>query len=201
MKAKYIVIAVVVVVLLAGAAFVGGRLLGRAKEAAGPQGMVLSDGSVAVVQGNGGAPGGMMAVGGGPGGPQAISVEIKPAPELPTRAPDVAGQLKRVEDNSLFVGTGDMGFMITMDEAGNTNTEMPESKGPEVEVVVTRDTKIYRDVMQPPSLEAGGDIPTEIQQEVTLITLNDIGEQGGISAWGEKRGDRIIAEIVLYMGF
>ncbi|MBN2391707.1 MAG: hypothetical protein JXR84_13360 [Anaerolineae bacterium] len=201
MQVKYIVIGVIVVALLAGAAFVGGRLLGRTKETNGPQAMMLSDGDVAVMHNSGGALGGMMAVGGGPGGAQPVTVKIEPAPELPARAPDVAGQLKRVEDNSIFVGTGDVGFMVRVDEAGNTETNIPEATGPEVEVVVTRDTKVYRDMMQPPTIGSGEDVPSVMQQKITLITLDDIGEQGAISAWGQKRGDRVIAEVVLYIGF
>jgi hypothetical protein len=162
-------------VLLAGAAFVGGRLLNSQPQTTGP-----------------GGPGGLAI--GGPGG--AVSVEVENAKELPQSPPDVTGIFSRREDNSIFVTSGDGTFTVTVDESGHVNTDTGGSTQ-EVEVVVTGDTVVYKDVTQS---QFGGGPPSsgKVQQKVEPGSADEIGENSFVTAWGERRGDRLIASVVLY---
>jgi hypothetical protein len=39
-----------------------------------------------------------------------------------------------------------------------------------------------------------------IQQVVNPGSVEELGKNSSLSAWGEKRGDRLIADVVLYSG-
>jgi hypothetical protein len=202
MKGKYIVIGVVIVLLLGGAAFMAGRLLQKSAQTEEvPQGMIGPNGEVI-------APGISSSSGGGGESSTmaSVSVRMEPAQELPATDPNVRGQLRRVEDNSIFVkdiGGGGM-VVATMGDDGELTIDSPGSEGTdtEIEIVVTQDTQIYREVTEMLALDDGdSDTPATVQQKVEPTTLDDIGDQGLITAWGQKRGDRLIAEVVVYMGF
>jgi len=172
-----IVAGLVGLALLVGAAFVGGQLLSSQGQA--PTG-----------------PGGLQLVGpGGEGGQAGVELELEGAKELPQSPPDVTGIFSRREDNSIFVTSGDGTFTVTVDESGNVNTDAGGNTQ-EVEVVVTGDTVVYKDVTQsqfdgPP---AGG----KVQQKVEPGSADEIGENSFVGAWGERRGDRLIASVVVY---
>ncbi|MCL4505573.1 MAG: hypothetical protein M1140_06060 [Chloroflexi bacterium] len=102
-------------IVLAAAAYVGGRLLNR-----GPAG--AAGGQAMMARGEGGV---------------TRSFLLLPAKELPQKTPDVRGVLVRRQDKSLFVGTGVL--MNLSDEAPTTYD------GPVLEVVVTHDTQIFCD--------------------------------------------------------
>jgi hypothetical protein len=180
MKRKALVVGgiVVLVVLLAGAAFVGGRLLNG-------QGVPVqaSQGGLKFASSQGGKPG------------QTFQLDIQPAKELPQTPADVKGLFDRRQDNSLFVGTGQVRMMAQKDQSGNVTTSATHD-GPTVEVVVTSQTTVYRDVTlkqfsgQPPS----GKIP----QVVEPGSLDEIGQDSLVTTWGKKTGDRIIAEVLVY---
>ncbi len=165
-------------VVLIGAAFVGGQLLNRTTPA-----------------GNGG--GGMsFTTQGGPGGGQTMSVEIIPAKELPTTPPDSIGLFVRRGDQSVVVSEASGGqVMMMVDESGKVSSKT-EGASRETEVVVTADTVIYRDAMQPDPANVPAD--GKLQQKVEPGKLDEIGENSFISAWGERRGDRLIATTILY---
>ncbi|UCC63600.1 MAG: hypothetical protein JSV36_00635 [Anaerolineae bacterium] len=160
--------AAIVVLLLASAAFVGGRLLGD-------QNQVTGEGS------------GPRVIRGGPGGTQ--SLEIVPAEELPSAPADVRGLYVRREDNSLLVGTGE--FMLNIRDG----EVISDYDGPEVEVVVTHDTVVYRDKTQYGTDEAKDG---EIQQVVRSGSLEEIEKHSLISVWGQERGSRLFAEVLVY---
>ena len=166
---------IALVVILASAAFVGGRLLNNQ---AGPTG----------------GKGGLM-IKGGPGGGQAVSLQIEPAKELPGTAPDVRGLFAERKDNSIFVTLGDK-FMVQVDKNGTVNTQT-DGNGDKLEVVVTGDTTIYKDVTQA-SLDSPPPSDGKVQQQVAPGTLDEIGSNSFVSAWGERRGDRVIAKVLLY---
>ncbi|MBI5564471.1 MAG: hypothetical protein HY870_06225 [Chloroflexi bacterium] len=162
--------------VLAGAAFVGGRLLNQLAQQTG-------------------GPGGMMISGGPGGGGQAVSMKLVRAKELPEAEPAATGLFAERKDNSIFVTIGNE-FMVQVDENGTVNTQT-DGNGQQLEVVVTGDTILYKDVTQM------GDVKTqpvngELQQQVAPGSLDEIGANSLVTAWGERRGDRVIASVLFY---
>ena len=114
---------------------------------------------------------------------------VTPAPELPTSTPALSGMLVERKDNTLIVQT------VSFDPGsgwrlGDSNAPMDASSGPQVEVVVTRQTIIYRDDFDFED--------TFIQQTVEQTTLDYLDEQMLITVWGRKEGERLIADIMLF---
>ncbi len=166
---------IALIMLLSGAAFVGGRLLNN---------------QPAQTMGQGG-----LMIKGGPGSEQSVPVQIEPSKDLPNTAPDVRGLFSERKDNSIFVTIGDR-FMVQVDQNGTVKTQT-DGNGDKLEVVVTSDTTIYKDATQLPEPGAppnGG----KVQQQVAKGSLDEIGSNSFISAWGERRGDRLIARVLLY---
>src|SRR5688500_8064835 len=88
---------ILVVLLLAGAALLGGRLLRG-------QGMpVLSSGNSGLRISNNGGP--------------AISLDIQPVGELPETPAEVRGLFDHRENNSIFVGTGRVTMIVEQDQS------------------------------------------------------------------------------------
>jgi hypothetical protein len=176
---------VVLVALLASAAYVGARMLAAPGAAAG-------SGSRAKV---------IEFVGDDGSGPVSLHIRIEPAPELPDRAPDAAGIYVRRQDSSLYVGTG--GIELDVEVNGNTGERQVNLShdGPEVEVVYTRDTVLYRDETEMPIAEPGKMKSGEHTIQQTIVpagSLEEIGQNTELQVWGRKRGDRIVAEVIVY---
>lgn len=170
---------VVLALLLAGAAFVGGRLLNGQGLTGGP-----SNGPIA-------GPGN-----GGPGFQQRqASAEdmVQPAKELPQTPADVAGIFDHRDNNSIFVGTG--GSTTVMQPGGSADSSYD---GPMVEVVVTSQTKIYKDVTSRQFNNGPAPEGQKVQQVLEPGSLDEIGQDSSITVWGRKTGDRFIAEILVY---
>lgn len=172
----WIAAALALVVVLGAAAYLAGQMLNRSGQ---PQG------------GRAAGSGPKIAISkGGPGGKSVpIELDIKPAKELPQTQPEANGILTERKDNSLFIGTGNVTVRASSEGDVDSNYD-----GPVIEVVVTQDTKIYRDItnIDPENLEES------IQQQVELAAVDDIGGQATISVWGRKVGDRIIADVVFF---
>lgn len=152
-------------VLLVGAAFVGGRLLARQ-----PQ-----EGWGVTYTGEGGE-----------GAVHHFGPVERPE-ELPDEEPDVCGVVTRRDGNSLFLGTGS--YSVGVGEDGVTELDYD---GPEVEVVVTHDTEIYQETIE---LDFEADT---MQRTLEPASLDDIGQATSVQVWGEKRGDRVTARVVVY---
>jgi hypothetical protein len=187
MKRRIIIVGgiAMIVLLLAGAAFVGGQLLsGQGLPGLGPAGGLT-----------------MFTSQGGKGGQgQRISIQTIPAKELPQTPADARGIFDHRKDNSIFVGTGNVHMMVMTNQSGQVQTSSSHT-GPTVEVVVSPQTIVYRDVTmqqynggEPPS--SSGTI--KVQQAVEPGSLDEIGENSDITAWGKKTGDRIIADVLVY---
>ncbi len=176
-KILVIPIAILVVGLLAGAAFVGGRLLNG-------QGLPGLSGGPSIV-----TSGGKTSIRFGPG-------DIQPARELPQTPPDVKGVFDHRQDNSIFVGTGQVQVSVSKDPSGNLQTSSSHS-GPVVEVVVTTQTVIYHDTTME---QFNGPPPSgqKIQQVVEPGSLAEIGTSSLITVWGRQTGDRYIADVLVY---
>ena len=120
------------------------------------------------------------------------SIDIMSADEMPSDAAEAAGLFVRREDNSIFVGTGDIRAYL------NTNGEVGAGHdGPVAEVVVTHDTLVYCDETRYVPEEA---IDGDIQQVLEPGSLDEIGAHSIISAWGQERGDRVLADVLIYQG-
>jgi hypothetical protein len=174
MKRKGLIIAIVaaLVLLLAGA-YVAGRLL---NEGLGP--IRVGGGNVTISSGDG----------------SMIEAEYVPADELPDSPSEIAGLFSRREDNSIFVRETDGGFRISMDKEGNVSTNAGDE---ETEVVVTNETEIYVDVTS--------NKISELEDGDTLVqtlkpgSIEELGTLSFLQVWGERRGDRIIADVLVYM--
>jgi hypothetical protein len=186
MNKKLIIILTIGLVIVAAAAFVGGRLL----------------------NGGFGGPLGMMPFGLGPGGGGqfTMSVNVLPAPELPKTPSDLTGSFVERKDNVITIqsfpmngeGGGVAVFSTSSGDNGGASVSSADmSSGPKQEVVITGKTIIYRDSteMVPPSSDQAN---TTIQQTVEIATLDDLSSQTMVQVWGRKNGDRIIADIIMF---
>ena len=193
MKKKMIIgLAVVAgIVVLAGAAYLAMSLMAPGRAATSSLGVLP-------------APGGK---GTGYAGKVTVKIQLAPAPELPQNPPDVKGQLAEMKDNSLTVRTMALGIMEGSTSvrggagAGNspiTTTVGDDSASTTTEVVITQNTKVYRDatfdaISGPPPADG------EIQQKVEPYSLAQAAKDGAdsVTAWGARRGDRLIADVVV----
>ncbi|HBY94492.1 MAG TPA: hypothetical protein DEP84_11130 [Chloroflexi bacterium] len=144
------------IVLLLGAAFVGGRLLAQQNVAPVTQGVRLS----------------------------------RPA-ELLEEPPVTMGSVEKVEGKTIILEmpAGEGGVVYS----GPGGTTKKEGEWKQIQVVVTQDTKIYRDIpIKPEELQRGGQRQLQVE-EVTLADVK-VGEQ--IEVWGQKIGDRVLAEVI-----
>jgi hypothetical protein len=169
---------VVLLMLLASAAFVGTRMLTAPDETAGAAG---GGGRVMEIVSDDGS------------GPVSLRIIIEPASELPDRPSEVSGVFVRRQDDSIFVGTGNVELDVDIEDGGEPVINL-SSDGPEIEVVVTRDTIIYSD-----ETDIHGDsAPQEsgekkIQQVIKLVdSLDEVGPNSELQVWGERRGDRVV---------
>jgi len=178
-RLPYIIGGIVLLLLLAGAAFVGARLLNG-------QGLSFTS--------SGGGSGPSLSLG-GPGG-KMVKLDIEPSKELPQTPADVNGLFDHRQDNSIFVGTGRVTMAFKKDPSGKVETSSNHD-GPTVEIVVTAQTKIYKDVTM---RQFDGPPPEgqKIQQVLEEGSLEDVGQSSMITVWGKKTGDRFIAEILVY---
>jgi hypothetical protein len=179
-----ITIAVVSLLVVAGAVFVGARLLNAPGE-----GDSLLNAPGLFIQGAGPGLGGVM-----------VKFDLKPAPELPQTLPEVNGLFDHREDNSIFVGTGKISFSVTKDQATGQKTSSSSSDGPPVEIVVTHDTTLYLDTTEMPSPGSGATSGVQtVQQTVKPVdSLDDLDKNTYIQVWGHRSGDRVVAQVVVY---
>ena len=63
-------------------------------------------------------------------------------------------------------------------------------------MVVTSETIVYKDVTAD---SFGGRLTSgTVQQKVKPASADEIGEDTVATAWGEKRGDRLVARVLVY---
>ena len=180
MQNKRLIIVLGILVIVVGvAAFIGGRLL---NQKAGPLGFGLPKGN-----------GDMMSV----------SIQITPAPELPTTKPETLGLFVERKDNSIVLssvsmdaGGGGMVVQVGGGEGESVAGSPVGNDGPKVEVVVTKETTIYLETTQPSGPPSPGNNNMVLQQTVAEGSLDDLTSQSFVTVWGRKSGDRIIAEVL-----
>jgi len=169
MKTKKTYIIFGILILLAGiAAFVAGRML---------------NGNV-----------GTVGLGGPNAGRVSISLDdITPAPELPGTKADITGSFVERLDNTIIVQAVSFGTNV----GGLTgDSPMDENSGIRVEIVVTGETMIYKDVTQFPA-PVNGEVHN-VQQAADEGTLDDLNTETFLSVWGHRTGDRIVADVIFY---
>jgi hypothetical protein len=134
----------------------------------------------------------------GSGNPVTVKTVILPAPEIPISNDGVGGVFLRQEDNSYFVGTGDSSVSVQV-ENGEAATAIDHS-GPEVEVVVSQDTIFYEDITEVSFAASEGESKEQtVQQEVRQVDPpSDLTQGVSLMVWGERRGDRIVATVVVF---
>lgn len=161
------------VLLLAGGAFVAGRLLSAGPAVGDDDGPTIKVG-----------------IGKGP----LVEAQWVPAEECPASEPDVAGAFAQRQDNSLFVNETQDGFMITKNDTGSFS--VINTTGRIHEIVVTGGTAVYVDVTTNNIDEALSD--GKLYQKLKAGSIEEIGDLSYVRAWGEMRGDRLIANVLVY---
>ncbi|MBN1314633.1 MAG: hypothetical protein JXA42_04170 [Anaerolineales bacterium] len=126
-------------------------------------------------------------------GRQMFTINLEESEELPDKEPDVIGFFSHWEDNSLYVNESDGGAFIVAAEDGEISTNAGSK---ETEVVLTKETIVYRDATfdNLDASSSGG----EFKQILKPGSVDEIGEMSPVLAWGEKRGDRLVAKVLVY---
>ena len=120
--------------------------------------------------------------------------DITPALELPTTTPEITGLFIERNDNTVIVQT--VSFNAGVSGIAE-NASSDANNGPRVEVIVTGETIVYRETTEFSNPVAGEEF--SIQQTVEEDTLDNLNSQTMITVWGRKNGDRVIADVLLYM--
>ena len=132
----------------------------------------------------------------GSGNPVTVKTIIEPAAELPQRPAEAGGIFLRAEDNSYFIGTGAISLNVSV--INGERSVAAEHSGPEIEVVVGHDTTFYKDVTKV-QFEASESKEQRVQQELKVAEQpEEMSETANITAWGERRGDRVIADVIVF---
>ena len=160
--------------LLGGGAFMTGRLLGEGS-------------------GNPGSDDGLTVKIGTDNG-KVTEVDYIRAEELPEEPPDIAGAFERRQDNSIFVNETNGGFALGKGDDGTLS--VTNATGTISEVVVTTHTDVYVDLSMETLEQAAAE--GVLRQIVEPGTVEEIGELSFVRAWGEMRGDRMVASVLLY---
>jgi hypothetical protein len=122
-------------------------------------------------------------------------ITILPAEELPKTEPEVSGVFVERQDNIIFVETDPPHA-----GSGVSGSPVGIGGGQKFEVVLTTETIIYHETTKIPAQRPTGDDPRVLQQTVVAGTLDDlINSQSLVRVWGRKSGDRIIAEVLMYL--
>lgn len=137
------------------------------------------------------------------GDPVSVQTTILPAAELPDAETAASGIVLGRQDDILTVGTGAIELAVEVQVDAGTGQEttsvVPSTNGPELEVVLTRGTLLYRDItdIQGQTPDESGEVT--IQQKIRPATdSTQIKEKMEAQIWGERRGDRILADVVVF---
>lgn len=127
-------------------------------------------------------------------------IKIVAAEGLPETVFELIGGVISKEGNSLFVQSKQNQAIGLI---GGRGVEAGKDAGPPTEVVITHNTEFYRDTTwdayrtgekDRSALRGGG----EVQQEIVPGSADELGPGSGVTVWGERNGDRVVAEFILY---
>lgn len=166
--------------ILGAAAFIGGRLLNGKSSGLG---QIFNFGNNAMSM---------------------TSFEMEPSPLLPKTNPLIYGTFAERKDNTIYVQTfstdavngGGVIIVSTSGDSGSgeTTANISGNNGPKVEVVITKDTKIYKDVTE---INFDNQANQTAQQELEEGSIDDLSKNSMLTVWGRKVGDRTIAEFIV----
>ena len=136
-------------------------------------------------------------------GPVSVRTKILPAEELPNEQAAAGGVLISRADNTLIIGTGNINLEVDISVDPSTGQEdvtlIPSTDGPQLEVVVGVDTILYNDVTDLTSNAPAESGEREVTQQLrSAASLEEMPEQAELQVWGERRGDRVIASLVVF---
>jgi hypothetical protein len=166
----------IVLLLLLAAAFMGGQMLApKGETAVSPQNPTQANEIADLTS---------------PDGGQTFSApKPQAAAGLPSTPPETTGLFLERTDDTLRVGTGSVTAMISTDPDA-----VPEFSydGIAMDILVTNQTQLYEDVTEYTFGQ------TAVQQElIQLENLNDLQENTILQVWGQRDGDRIIADVII----
>ena len=133
---------------------------------------------------------GMLAFGPKGGVPLFGRVAATKASELPVPEADLIGVFTQRQDRSIFVATTIQEYSKQEFLDGSKKLTHIFS-GPFVEIVTTRNTAVYEDV-------TNAHPAPHTQQFVEESTLEGLGPEALVTAWGTRQGDRLIADVLVY---
>ena len=165
---RNIILAVLAVALLATAAFVGGSLLREGQAAS-----------------------------------EKDDFKIVAAEGLPETSFELLGGVMNREGNSLFVQAEQMNEALGLigDKGGVDEKGSNENTSPPTEVVISHETEFHRDSTWDIYISGEADkndLGNQIQQEIVPGSAEEIGPGSRVTVWGERNGDRVVAEFILY---
>jgi hypothetical protein len=132
-----------------------------------------------------------------------VRITFADPPELPEQAADAAGLFLGRDGEQLSVGTGaievDVSVEVINDQEPVT-TFNASHDGDELQVTVDDNTAYYRDVTERPEitaeiLEAGA---LQVTRVVEPGSLDEIGQNMEIRAWGEFEDGQLVADMIVY---
>lgn len=153
-----------------------------------------------------------------------FEIDFSAAKEIPQTEPEATGLVKKIDGNSLNIQEFNINEMLsTIGEGGVIMKEIKieaddlenledlsipvfgGADGPETEVVISRETKIYRDVtmddFEPVMMQPGDPppaLPDKIELKIVPSRADQIGNKSYLNVWGERKGDRIVASVILF---
>jgi hypothetical protein len=125
---------------------------------------------------------------------QVVEAQWVKAEEVPDHPPDVAGVFVRRLDNSFFVDETEGGFVLARGD--DDSFRVANATGKISEIIVVAETLVYVDVTLDNVEAALSD--GKVYQRLELGSVEEIGEMSFVRAWGEMRGDRLVASTLIY---
>ena len=131
-----------------------------------------------------------------------VVVKLENPPELPDGPAAVDGIFKGHEGDTISVGTGNIDVSVEVEQVNDQEPVMAVSashSGPLLDIVTTVDTVIYLETTAEPKppqadLEAG---EMTVPRSIEAGSLDDLGEDTMIQAWGSRDGDTITADVLV----
>jgi hypothetical protein len=132
-----------------------------------------------------------------------VRISYTDPPEVPARAEDAAGLFLSRNGDELSLGTGTIEVEVSVEAINDqepTTTINASHDGDEVQLTVDENTVCFRDATERPELtkdlvEAGH---LQLTRVLEAGSLDEIGENTMVRAWGEVQDGRLTAELIVY---